>query len=128
MPARIAFDYAVIRAVPRVERGEFINIGVIIWCAPQRYLKAIILVNTEKLKALDPSVDVESIENAANVIPIICAGGKAAGDLGEMAMSERFHWLVAPKSSSIQSSPVHMGRCENLDDALKKIFHEMVLN
>lgn len=126
MPARIAFDYAVVRAVPRVERGEFVNIGVIVWCAPQRYLKALISVNAEKLKALDKNVDIEAIEQAANAIPIICAGGKAAGALGQLALSERFHWLVAPKSSSIQCSPVHMGRCENLDDALKKIFEEMV--
>ena len=126
MPARIAFDYSVIRAVPRVERGEFVNIGVIVWCAPQRFLKAMISVNAAKLTALDPNVDIEAIEKAASAIPVICTGGKAAGDLGELSLSERFHWLVAPKSSSIQASPVHMGRGENLDEALKKIFQEMV--
>jgi hypothetical protein len=126
VPVRIAFDYAIIRAVPRVERGEFVNIGVIVWCAPQRYLKSLISVSAEKLKALDPNVDIEAIEKAAQAIPTICGGGAAAGDLGQLSLSERFHWLVAPKSSSIQTSPVHMGRHENLDEALKKIFQEMV--
>jgi hypothetical protein len=120
------YDYAVIRAVPRVERGEFVNVGVIVWCAPQRFLKALILVDEKKVRALDPKTDFEAIQNAAKSIPIICRGDKEAGDLGKLSLSERFNWLVAPRSSSLQTSPVHVGRGGDLDQALGKIFNEMV--
>ncbi len=126
MPEQLTYDYAVIRAVPRVERGEFVNVGVLVWCAPRRFLKARVSVNETKILALDPKADVDAIRKAAMAIPVICEGGPAAGDLSRLGLSERFHWLVAPRSSSLQTSPVHMGRCEDLDAALLKIFSEMV--
>lgn len=126
MQARHMFDYAVIRAVPRVERGEFVNVGVIVWCSPQRFLKAKVHVDQEKILALDPKADIDAIKKVAAAIPIICQGGTEAGDLGKMTLNERFHWLVAPRSSSLQTSPVHMGRGADLDQSLEKIFQEMV--
>lgn len=126
MQEQHTYDYAVLRAVPRVERGEFVNVGVIVWCAPQRFLKAMVSVDEKKLRALDPKADVEAIESAAKSIPIICRGGSEAGDLGKLTLSERFHWLVAPRSASLQTSPVHIGRGCDLDQALEKIFNEMV--
>lgn len=126
MQQRHTYDYAVIRAVPRVERGEFINVGVIVWCAPQRFLKAKVHIDESKILALDPKADIDAIKKAALAIPIVCEGGKAAGALGALALSERFHWMVAPRSSSLQTSPVHMGRTTDLQQALEKIFNEMV--
>lgn len=126
MPEQHSYDYAVIRAVPRVERGEFVNVGVLVWCAPQRFLKARVLVNESKILALDPKADVDAIRKAALAIPVICEGSAAAGDLRRLSLSERFNWLVAPRSSSLQTSPVHAGRCSDLDGALAKIFSEMV--
>lgn len=122
----LTYDYAIIRAVPRVERGEFINVGVILWCSSERHLKARISINETKLRALDPNVDLESIRKTAFAIPIICEGGPSAGDLGKLSLKERFNWLVAPRSSSIQTSAVHAGRCKDLELALEKIFNEMV--
>jgi hypothetical protein len=126
VPALLTYDYAIIRAVPRVERGEFINVGVVLWCSANRYLKARISINEAKLRALDPNVDLETIQKTAFAIPVICDGGSDAGELGKLPLSERFHWLVAPRSSSLQTSAVHAGRCTNLDTALEKIFNEMV--
>ncbi|MBY0370008.1 DUF3037 domain-containing protein [bacterium] len=126
MQEQHTYDYAVIRAVPRVERGEFVNVGVIIWCAPQRFLKALVSVDTKKILALDPKADVEAIQKAVASIPIVCKGGTEAGDLGKLALSERFNWLVAPRSTSVQTSPVHIGRGCELDQAIEKIFNEMV--
>ena len=126
MQEQHTYDYAVIRAVPRVERGEFVNVGVIVWCAPQRFLKAKVSVDRNKILALDPKADTDAIERAAKSIPIVCQGGAEAGDLGKLALSERFNWLVAPRSTSLQTSPVHIGRGADLEKALEKIFNEMV--
>lgn len=126
MPEQHAYDYAVIRAVPRVERGEFVNVGVIVWCAEQRFLKAMVSVDKKKILALDPKADCDAIESAAASVPTICQGGVDAGDLGKMSLSERFNWLVAPRSTMLQTSPVHIGRGADLEKALEKIFTEMV--
>lgn len=126
MPEQHTYDYAVIRAVPRVERGEFVNVGVIIWCAEQRFLKAMVSIDDKKILALDPKADVEAIRKAAAAVPTLCQGGPGAGDLGKMTLSERFNWLVAPRSTMLQTSPVHIGRGADLEKALEKIFAEMV--
>ena len=126
MQEQHTYDYAVIRAVPRVERGELVNVGVIVWCAPQRFLKAMVFVDKKKILTLDPKADIDAIEKAAASIPTVCMGGREAGDLGKMGLSERFNWLVAPRSTSLQTSPVHIGRGTDLDQALEKIFNEMV--
>jgi hypothetical protein len=126
VPEQQTYDYAVIRAVPRVERGEFVNVGVILWCAPLRYLKAKLHVDEKKISALDPKIDIAAIQAAAAALATVCKGGPEAGDLGKLSLSERFNWLVAPRSTILQTSPVHIGRGTDLDHALEKIFDEMV--
>ena len=126
MPTLSTYDYAIVRVVPRVERGEFINAGVIVSCAAIGYLQARIELDEAKLLALDPSADVAGIRAGLAAIPIICAGGKAAGALGALSTRERFHWLVAPRSTSIQTSPVHTGRCTSPERQLEHLMQQMV--
>ncbi len=120
------YDYAVIRVVPRVDRGEFVNVGVLISSANLGVLKCRIEMSEDKVRALAADVDLEPIRAILEAIPKICAGGAAAGDLGKLSRGERFHWLVAPRSSSVQMSPVHMGRAQDIDSALEQIFKKMV--
>ena len=126
MPTLSTYDYAIVRVVPRVERGEFINAGVIVSCAAIGYLQARIELDEAKLLVLDPSADVAGIRAGLAAIPVICAGGKAAGALGALSTRERFHWLVAPRSTSIQTSPVHTGRCTSPERQLEHLMQQMV--
>ena len=128
MPAPRTYDYAVVRVVPRVERGEFVNAGVIVSCASLGFLGARIELDEARLLALDPRADLETIRASLAAIPVICAGGAAAGALGRLTLRERFDWLVAPRSSTIQTSAVHTGRCDD-DPAgtLDKLVATMVL-
>lgn len=122
----LAYDYAIVRVVPRVERGEFVNVGVIVSCAEQGLLQAAIELDDSRLIALDPTVDLAGIRSALAAIPLICAGGDAAGPLGRLSVRERFHWLVAPRSSSIQTSAVHTGRCATPATMLDRLLRKMV--
>ena len=121
-----AYDYAVIRVVPRVEREEFVNVGVILSCPSKNFLDAAIDLDEIKLTALYPEVDLESIKTHLSVIPTICAGGNSAGEIGRLTQRERFHWLVAPRSTIIQTSAVHTGRCHDPRQALKHLMTKMV--
>jgi len=120
MPALRTYDYAVIRVVPRVERGEFVNAGIILSCDVERILLAKIELDEQVLLAIDPHVDMDLVRNALASIPAICAGGEAAGDIGKMSARERFHWLVAPRSTIVQTSPVHTGQCAEPAAALQQ--------
>lgn len=120
------YDYAIVRIVPRVERGEFVNAGVILSCASRRFLQARVALDEARLRALDPWADVEGLGAALQAIPRICAGGPGAGPLGALPLRERFHWLVAPRSTAIQTSPVHTGRCDDLDGAIERLFDRVV--
>ena len=126
MPELCPFDYAVVRVVPRVERGEFVNAGVIVSCPGRSYLKARVELDAERLAALDPGFDRETVERHLNAIPIICEGGAHAGPIGRLPQRARFHWLVAPRSTIIQTSPVHTGFCEDGDRVLERLFDRMV--
>lgn len=126
MPTLCTYDYAVVRVVPHVGRGEFVNAGVIVACATQGYLKAQVELDEVRLRALDATVDVESIRTALQAIPAVCAGGEAAGPIGRLSLRERFDWLVAPRSTSIQMSPVHVGRSSDLDTELQHLMQKMV--
>lgn len=126
MPVHSTYDYAIVRVVPRVERGEFINAGVILSCAERGLLQAAIDLDEPRLLALDPGADLPGIRAALAAIPLICAGGEAAGALGRLSTRERFHWLVAPRSSSIQTSAVHTGRCEAPGRMLDALMRKMV--
>ncbi len=126
MPERSSFDYAVIRVAPSVEREEFINAGIILYCRTQGFLHAKIIRNFEKLKAFAPEISLQNIRKQLESIPKICTGGKEAGDLGKLSQSERFNHLVAPKSAMIQSSPVHCGLCDDPQAQLEKLYSALV--
>ena len=126
MPAPCTYDYAIVRVVPHVERGEFVNAGVIIASTSRGFLKAVVELDEARLRALDPAADVEALRAALAAIPLICAGGSGAGPIGRLSLRERFDWLVAPRSTSIQVSAVHSGRCVDLDTALQRLMQTMV--
>ena len=126
MPERSPFDYAVVRVVPRVERGEFVNVGIIVSCPAQAFLDAKIEVDEARLRALDPDVDLEAVREHLQSIPKICAGGPAAGPIGKLTPRERFHWLIAPRSTVIQVSPAHTGRCDDAPGLLEHLMDTMV--
>lgn len=126
MRAPCGFDYAVLRVVPRVEREEFLNAGVVVWCLVQDYLAARVALDVDRLKALDPEADVEAIRAHLEAVPRICAGDPAAGPVARLPAKERFHWLVAPRSTVLQTSAVHSGRTEAPDRALERLFRTLV--
>lgn len=126
MPTPNSYDYAVVRVVPRVERGEFINVGVILWCASQDYLGARIELDEKRLRALDPNANIEAVRSHLASIPRVCAGGPEAGQIGTLSRRERFDWLVAPRSTVIQVSPVHTGRCTDIAMTLEHLLNAMV--
>lgn len=121
-----SYEYAIVRVVPRVEREEFVNAGVILSCAAKDFLGARIEVDAARLLALDPSVDLPALRAHLASIPAICAGGPSAGPIGQLSRRERFHWLVAPRSTIIQTSPVHLGRCEDPAQRLDYLVETMV--
>ncbi|HEV2845694.1 MAG TPA: DUF3037 domain-containing protein [Thermoanaerobaculia bacterium] len=127
MPARSSFDYAILRVVPRVEREEFINAGVLLFCLERDFLAARVEVNEPRLRALWPGAEVELIRQHLEAIPRICAGSPDGGPIARLSLRERFHWLVAPRSTIIQVSPVHTGLCDSPERALEELFRQMVL-
>ena len=120
------YDYAIFRVVPRVEREEFVNVGVIVSCPAKDFLEARIELDEQRLSALDSALDVESIRSHLATIPTICAGGEQAGPIGQLSQRERFHWLVAPRSTTIQVSAVHTGSCEDPIVVLEHLLNTMV--
>jgi hypothetical protein len=123
---RCTYDYAVIRVVPRVEREEFVNAGVIVSCPEKGFLEARVELDEARLLALDPSADVEAIREHLATIPRITAGGPDAGPIGALSPRERFHWLVSARSTAIQVSPSHSGRCEDPAALLEHLMQAMV--
>lgn len=121
-----SYDYAVIRVVPRVDREEFMNVGVIISCPAKDFLEARIELDEERLLALAPQVDLEAVRAHLASIPRICAGGPEAGPIGQLSPRERFHWLVAPRSTIIQTSRVHSGRCTEPGPVSERLLDRMV--
>ena len=127
MPVPSSFDYAVVRVVPRVERGEFINAGVIVFCLEQKFLEARIVVDEQRLRALWPELDLDLVRRHLEAIPKIASGDAAAGPIAKLGLRERFHWLVSPRSTIIQVSPVHTGLCEHSPaDALEALSRRLL--
>ena len=126
MPTLSSFDYAILRVVPRVERQEHINAGVILFCLERGFLQARVELDEARLRALWPATDVELVRQHLEAIPRICAGSPDAGPIARLSQRERFHWLVSPRSTMIQVSPVHSGLCEQPERTLDELFQRMV--
>ena len=126
MPAELTYDYAIVRIVPRVERDERINVGVILSCVDVEFLEARIELDVARLLALDPALDLDAIRAALATIPTICAGGPDAGPIGALPPRGRFRWLVSPRSTVVQTSPVHTGRTTDPAAALERLLDTMV--
>ena len=120
------FEYAVIRVVPRVEREEFLNVGVIVYCARKKYLKAAYALNGERLNAFSASLDIPEIKAHLESLMLICAGGKSSGSIGQLDPPSRFRWLTAMRSTVIQTSRVHPGFCSDPDLKLEFLLKEQV--
>ena len=126
MPEPSSFEYAVLRVVPQVEREEFINVGVILFCLAARFLDARIRLDAARLEAIAPELDRAMIQQHLNLIPRICAGEADSGALAELTQAERFRWLASPSSTVIQPSPVHTGLCDDPQAALDDLFQKLV--
>lgn len=120
------YDYAIVRVVPKVDREEFMNVGVIVSCPERDFLEARIELDEERLAALDPTLDLESTRAHLASIPAICAGGAPAGPIGDLTPRQRFDWLIAPRSTIIQTSAAHTGTCEDPAAALEHLLESMV--
>jgi len=125
-PARAEFQYALLRVVPRVERGEQINAGVVLFARRLGFLEARVRLDEERLRALAPEADPEPLARQLDAIARVAAGAPDAGPIAALPPSERFSWIVAPSSTAIQPSPVHMGLCGEPAETLERLFREMV--
>ena len=126
MPAEFTYDYAIVRVVPRVERGERMNVGVILSCPDLEFLDARIEIDEARLLALDPHVDLELMRANLATIPAVCRGGAEAGPIGALPQRGRFRWLVSPRSTIIQPSSVHTGRTSDPAACLEHLMQTVV--
>lgn len=126
MSAEHAYDYAVIRVVPRVDRGERVNAGVILSCPDLDFLEARIELDEAAVRALDPTIDLEAVRANLAAIPAVCRGGAEAGPIGELPPRGRFRWLVSPRSTVIQPSAVHTGRTTDPPACLERLMEKLV--
>ena len=127
MQQKYLFEYAVIRVVPRVEREEFLNIGVIIFCAKQQFLQARYLLDETRLHAFSPGLDIAELKEHICALERICLGDKAAGPIGKLDIASRFRWLTATRSTIVQTSKVHPGFCDDAMVTLEKLFGQLVV-
>jgi hypothetical protein len=121
------FEYAVIRVVPHVEREEFINVGVILYCSDKKFLSTRFDLNEVRLKALCEEIEAADLKEYINSFNLICTGGPNAGPIGKLPAAERFRWLTASRSTILQTSPVHPGLCTDPAETLDRLFGQLVL-
>lgn len=121
------FEYAVIRVVPRVEREEFINIGVILFCPKQKFLKVLFKPDDERLAAFCGALDLDCLKDNIKSLERICNGEKDAGPIAQLDQPSRFRWLTATRSTVVQASKVHPGLCVDAEATLNRLFEQMVL-
>jgi hypothetical protein len=126
VPAPCSYSYAIVRIVPHVEREEFVNAGVIVFSDALDYLCARVELDEGRLLALTPDVDLAVVRRHLEAIPRICAGGPEGGSIGALPLRERWHWLVAPRSTILQTSPAHTGLSEDPDAELARLFERVV--
>jgi hypothetical protein len=126
MSDRSPYDFAIIRIVPRVEREEFVNAGVVVFCPARRFLEARVLIDEDRLRALWPGLDIALIRQHLEPFPKVCAGEPDAGPIAAKPLRERFHWIVSPRSTMIQISPVHTGITESPEAVLDELFSRLI--
>ena len=127
MPVPASFDYALLRVVPRVERQEFINAGVVVYCPEKRFLGARVRLDAARLKALWPEADEALVALHLDAVERICAGDADGGPIAKLSQRERFHWLTSPRSTIIQPSPVHTGVCDATDGLLDRLEKQFLI-
>jgi hypothetical protein len=120
------FEYSVIRLVPCVEREEFLNVGVIVYCPPQAFLQTAFELNEERLRAFAGDLKISEIEEHLLAFERICTGGVEAGAIGKLPAGERFRWLTAPRSTIVQTSPVHTGLCLDAGETLTRLLAKLI--
>ncbi|MDB5250272.1 MAG: hypothetical protein JWQ40_4666 [Segetibacter sp.] len=126
MQEKHLFEYAVIRVVPRVEREEFLNVGVILYCSSQRFLQTLFQLDNRRLSALSGDTDTEELEKRLNAFKLICIGSEEGGTIGKLPIASRFRWLTAARSTIVQTSPVHPGMCINAGETLARLYAQLV--
>ena len=127
MQEKHLFEYATIRVVPCVEREEFLNAGVIVYCSAQGFLQTAYRLNEERLRAFSDKVDIEELEARLQAFERICKGGAAGGTIGRLPIASRFRWLTATRSTVVQTSPVHPGLCADAKETLDRLYTQLVL-
>ena len=127
MQERHLFEYAVIRVVPRVEKEEFLNVGVILYCSRQNFLKALYRIDEERLRVFSHELDVQELNAYLLSFEKICKGVPQGGPIGQLPLADRFRWLTAVRSTVVQTSPVHPGLCVDAQETLDNLFSELVL-
>lgn len=126
MQEKLLFEYAIIRIVPRVERQEFFNVGVIVYCAAANFLQTKYELNSKKIAAFCEEIDTDDLEKRLHVFEQICRADKTAGPIAALPVAARFRWLTAVRSTIVQTSPVHPGFSVDLDETLNKLFAGLV--
>jgi hypothetical protein len=121
------YEYAVIRVLPLVEREEFINVGIILFCKQAKFIKVHVVVNEEKLKLFSKELDIDQVRKNLESFQKIAAGEKNCGPIAQMDLASRFRWLTAVRSSSVQTSRPHPGLCNDLEQTAQRLFEELVL-
>lgn len=127
MQERALYEYATVRLVPRVEREEFINIGVLLYCRKQRYAQLLYRIDPDRCAFLYPEIDLDQLKRHLDSMQHICLGNKEGGDLANLDQTERFRWLTAKRSTWIQCSAVHPGLCLDAASTHQELFHKLVL-
>jgi hypothetical protein len=127
VPASHTYDYAIVRVVPRVDRGEQINVGIILSCVDSDFLAMRLHLDDARLRAVAPDVDLDAVQAALEILRLVCKGGPEAGPVGELPARGRFRWMVSPRSTVVQTSSVHTGRTDDPAAALQHLFESMVL-
>ncbi|MBA3828182.1 MAG: DUF3037 domain-containing protein [Taibaiella sp.] len=121
------FEYAVIRIVPQVEREEFMNVGVVLYCSRQKFLQVLVRIDEQRLCAFSEKIDISEVAEYLNAFTQICAGGVGAGPIGNLPIAERFRWLTATRSTVVQTSKVHPGLCIDAAAMLSQLYTQLVL-
>ena len=127
MQEKELFEYAIVQVVPRVERGEFINIGVVLYCAKRKFLDAVFNLDESRLRAFSSDINLDELAEYVKSYEAICKGTPTSGPIGKLPVPERFRWLTAPRSTVLQTSPVHTGLSDDPNQMLTRLYEQLVL-